>query len=237
MKIYPHMPHELVKDWPKQTMSDPCGTQAVFHYHAVEEWLEVVKGDITFFPLSDQPYRVVVGQVLRIPRGEVHRVEVGQNEVEYQMWVPIPPTEDFPNELTPQEVALLKKNLEFPKREDNRNNDAAPFFQDILSDALSFCRADGTVVSKQEFIAAGFTDRGRRSSGSVQVLNRTANGSLLLTTVVTVTNTAPSQSFTNVRLFVPENGSPKCRLWVNYPEPVLPDGMAVCGDRRGTQRR
>jgi hypothetical protein len=99
--------------------------------------------------------------------------------------------------------------LESAEREDNRNNDAAPFFDEFLSNQIVFNRADGSmVVGKKEFIDAGFKDRGRRSSGSVRVLRRTTD-TVFLSTVVTVTK-GPPLSFTNLKLFVREDGSLKC---------------------------
>jgi cupin domain len=211
MKTYSSMPHQVVHGWASSTETRAAGFRADFHYHDLDEWLEVIKGDITFFTLSDQPYRVGVGQALHIPQGEVHRVEVGSVRVEYQMWTPAPPAGNFSNQLTPPEVALLQKNLEFPVREDAGD---APFFDLILSDQSMFCGVDGVVLDKKRFKKRGFVRRGRSSAGSVRVLNRTTEG-LLISTVVTVAG----ESFTNVRLFVQEAGEPKCRVWVNYREP------------------
>lgn len=215
MKTYSTMPNQVVHGLVSSMETLAAGFRADFHYHDLDEWLEVINGDITFLTLSDQPYQVGVGQALHIPRGEVHRVEVGSEGVEYQMWIRAPTVGTFSNQLTPEEVALLQKNLEFPIREDAGD---APFFDGILSDQLMFCGVDGVVLDKARFIGRGFVRRGRNSAGSARVLNRTTE-SLLISTVVTVAGAGgPPQSFTNVRLFVQESGEPKCRIWMNYRE-------------------
>jgi len=217
MKIYSSLPQVAVHDWFMSDETHGPGVQVDFHYHDMDEWLEVVKGDITFFDLSGHEYRLGAKQALRIARGEVHHVEVGSEGVDYQMWLPVTPAAGFQNMLTPDEVACLKNNLESAEREDNRNNDAASFFDEFLSNQIVFSRADGSmVIGKKEFIDAGFKDRGRKSSGSVRVLRRTTD-TLFLSAVVTVTEGSPL-SFTNLKLFVREDGSLKCRMWINYPE-------------------
>ena len=60
-----------------------------FHYHDVEEWLEVLEGTITFFSACEQPYAPAVGEALNIQPGEVHRVELGPEKVKYRMWLPV----------------------------------------------------------------------------------------------------------------------------------------------------
>jgi hypothetical protein len=216
MKIYANMPRQIVDGWISSTERRRAGDKVEFHYHKVEEWLEVLTGDMSFFTLGQQQYHCRVGQVLNIPRGEVHRVEVGTNGVEYQMWLPVPASgESFEKLLARPDVDLILKNLDFPKREDAKD---AAFFSGILSDQLTFCGVDGKVLDKKGFIDKGFVNLGRASSGSVRVLNR-KEGSLLLSTVVTVADKdGPSKSFTNVRLFVEEKGDLRCRVWVNYRE-------------------
>ena len=60
-----------------------------FHYHDVEEWLQVRQGEMSFVSAKGHIYRVEAGRILEIPRGEVHRVEIGPSGVEYQMWLPV----------------------------------------------------------------------------------------------------------------------------------------------------
>jgi hypothetical protein len=66
---------------------------------------------------------------------------------------------------------------------------------------------------------ASFVARARRSGGSICVLNRTDAGMLLSTPVTMGTGTS-QQAFMNVRLFAKEDGAWKCRVWVNYPQPL-----------------
>src|SRR4051794_16794904 len=90
MKIFESMPRQLMHGWDESGEVLKAKGQAGYHYHEVEEWLEVTSGDITFFTLTNQPYKPAVNQALQIPRGEVHRVEAGSEDVKYQMWLPRP---------------------------------------------------------------------------------------------------------------------------------------------------
>jgi hypothetical protein len=216
MHTHPAVPDEISRTWLPSAPHHEAGVRIGFHYHDVEEWLKVLHGDISFFTPGKLTYRIGVGQVLAIPRGEVHQVQVGSQGVEYEMWLPAPvPGQGFANHLNAQELDLLLNNLDFPNREETGD---AQFFERILSDRLLFCGADGTVLDKRGFIDKGFTTRGRKSSGSVRILNR-SEGSLLCSTVVTLP-AADDQllAFTNVRLFVKEADDLKCRVWINYRE-------------------
>lgn len=210
------LPHELLDGWTSSHEIHPAGQIVGFHYHGVAEWLEVQRGDITFFSISGEQWPLRVGSVLHIPRGEVHRAEIGADGVEYQMYLPVALRTGFANSLAADELDLLQLNLTFPLREENTDGHAADFFAAHLSDQLAFCRADGNVVGKDAF-REGFVAKGRSPSGTVSVLNRTANG-LLLSTVVTVGTGPAAQAFTNIRHFVKEGGAWRCRMWVNYPE-------------------
>jgi len=216
MKTYSRLPQALVEGWVVTTETHPPLQQVGFHYHDVDEWLEVAKGDITFFSISGQSWPLAVGDVFQIARGEVHRAEIGAGGVEYRMYLPVAMTGGFAQRLSDDELAMLRTNLEFPLREENTDGHAAGFFAEHLSDALVFCRADATVVDKQTYLSA-FVARGRTPSGTVAVLNRTDTGILLSTVVTTGTGGPSPKSFTNVRLFVKEGGSWRCRLWLNYP--------------------
>jgi hypothetical protein len=218
MRIYPSLPLPIVEGWALSNQIHPALQKVDFHYHDVEEWLEVLRGGITFFVLSGQAFPLSVGGVLQIPRGEVHRADIGAEGVEYRMHLPVEMTDAFANRLSPDEIAMLQTNLEFPIREDNRDGQAVEFFDGHLSEALTFCRADGTVVCKDAFRDRDkLTDRDHRSSGTARILNRTPKG-ILLSTVVTVgaTSAAPKH-YTNVRVFAKESEIWKCRIWVNYP--------------------
>jgi hypothetical protein len=220
VRIHAGVPQELVDGWEQSPQTPSANTAVDFHYHDVEEWLTVVRGEITFFTLADEPFPVEVGRVLRIPRGEVHRVEVGADGVEYRMFLPIA-VSAFVNELTPTELEAFRRNLEFPDYEDGRVEGGREFFENNLSTELVFCRADGSVVDREKFIKNAFVDKGRSSAGSVRVLNKTASG-LLISTVVHMTDAGSVRSFTNVRFLAAEDGTFRCRVWANYPQ-LAPD--------------
>lgn len=218
MNVHSAVPLELVDHWEEseQTLSP---LQVVdFHYHDVEEWLTVVRGEITFFTLTDTPFQLDVAGTLHIPRGEVHRAEVGSDGVVYRMFLPVP-IPSFAKKLTAEELDALMRNLEFPQYEDGRAEDGSEFFENALSDQLVFCRANGMCVDKRTFIEEAFVDKGRSSAGSIQILNRTENG-LLISTVVDVADANGVHSFVNLRFLAAEGGTLRCRLWVNYPQHV-----------------
>jgi hypothetical protein len=213
--VYSARPDAVIEGWPSLGQTHAPLKRVDFHYHDVEEWLEVVRGDITFCSLSGQTWLLHAGSVLHIPRGEVHRADIGAAGVEYRMYSPVEIATGFANTLNADEIDLLRTNLAFPIREENTDGRAAEFFAAHLSDQLAFCRADGTVVGKEAF-REGFTARGRSASGTINVLNRSAN-SLLLSTDVTMTSGGSSRkTFTNVRLFVKEGDAWRCRIWVNF---------------------
>ena len=221
MKIYASMPRQIVHGWVESDEVLEAKGQAGYHYHDVEEWLEVTSGDITFFTLTNQPCKPAVNQALQIPRGEVHRVEAGSKDVKYRMWVPKPgplpdPGGNFAKTLHAEQVELLRDNLRFPYREDNADR---AFFERILSKDLTFCTAAGQILQgKEAFFERGFERSDRRSCGSARVLNRTTDSLLLSTVVIVAGGGGPPKSYTNVRHFIQEEGRPKCRLWANYPE-------------------
>jgi hypothetical protein len=219
MKEYAAVPGELVNGWQESVQSWPGGKKIKFHYHDVDEWLTVVSGEITFFTLADAPFQVDVGRALHIPRGEVHRVEVGSRGVEYRMFVPIAvPT--FANTLEDEEVEALRCNLQFPEYEDGPPENGREFFKDALSERLVFCRANGKCEGKQEFLAGLSGEGNRSSSGSLQVLNKTSNG-IFISTVVQMGKAKQTKWYTNVRFLEKDDEEKlRCRIWVNYPQPV-----------------
>jgi len=217
VKIYPSIPRELVDGWVSRSMRHEAGEEVGFHYHDVEEWVQVVTGEMHFISAGGKEYPLHVGQALRIPRGEVHKVQVGPDGVEYRMCVPTAvPDELWENRLDADDMALIRTNLAVAEREDLGD---ARFFEEFLSHALVFRAADGRIEDKEGFLLRGFADRQRQGSDSVCVLHRTPS-SLLLSTMVTVPGAgAGSQRFTNVRLLARGKGGAKCLIWLNYPEP------------------
>ena len=224
MQIYSNMPLELVKGWvPSDEHEDFTEKPVGFHYHDVEEWLQVTKGKVTFISAGGMRYPLDVGEALQIPRGEVHDVEIGADGVDYKMWVPVAvPSERWENKLSDEDMDLIRTNLAVPGHEDSGN---AQFFGGFLSDQLTFRTADGQVLDKERFLLRGFENRKRQPSDSVLVLHKTPQD-VLLSNVVTLPGPAGPQSFTNLRLLVRGKGGSKCRVWLNYPEPGAKDAAA-----------
>lgn len=132
-------------------------------------------------------------------------------------------TADSTHTLDPEELELLRLNLVIPLWEENPDGNAATLLAPYLSDRLVFGKGDGSVVGKHQYLQA-LGPRGRRPSDTVRVLNRARRRasapaeSLLISTAVTVDAKPPDPGqFTNLRLFLKEDGFWKCRLWVNFP--------------------
>ena len=224
MRAYSGVPHPLVDGWSSTIEAHPARQAVAFHYHDVDEWLEVLRGEITFFPLRGDGCRVAVGGALRIPRGEVHRADIGDDGVEYRMHLPVAIPADFGKRLTADEIALLQSNLEWPVQEDTGGDEAAAFFEDALSASLAFARANGTVVDKRGFLKDGFTLRDRSAPGTVRVLNQKKDFLLISILVTTGTGGTAPQSSANLRVLVNEGGTWRCRMWMNVPEAAGPAG-------------
>lgn len=216
MKIHSNIPDEITNNWASNIERHAGKEHITFHYHDVEEWLQVVNGQISFFSAGEQEYRLSTGQILQIPRGEVHRVEIGPDGVEYWMWVPTAANrEHFANELNEEDIRLIKDNLDLPKAEDGGN---ISFFNDFLSEQLLFRTATGVELDKAGFIGRGFQNRNRHSD-SIRVLYKGLD-CILISSIVTIREDGSAQSFSNARLFVREGSAFKCRVWLNSPEPA-----------------
>lgn len=151
MNVDGAVPRELVDHWEESEQTLSPRQVVDFHYHDVEEWLAIVRGEITFFTLADTPFPLGAGRTLHIPRGEVHRAEVGSDGVEYRMFRPVS-VSLCANQLLAGELDALRRNLEFPQYEDGRAEDGREFFENALSDQLVFCRANGVCVNGRTFI-------------------------------------------------------------------------------------
>jgi hypothetical protein len=216
VKIYPTVPPAIVEGWTTRDSTHPPLEQVPLHFHDAEEWLEVRRGQMTFYTLSGRAWTLGAANVLHIPRGEVHRAEIGPDGVSYRMYVPVDSRTGFTKALSDDEIGLLRTNLAFPLEEDKTNGGATAFFEPLLSEHLAFGRADLSVITKQDFLG-GFTARDRSSSGTITVLNCSPDG-MLMSTVVTMGTSGPSpQHFTNLRLFVKEGSAWKLRVWMNHP--------------------
>jgi len=227
------------------------GQDADFHYHEVEEWLEVTQGAFSFYPAVDlvrpgmqppgdpasegQDSKIICKEkdVLHIPQGEVHRVEINDSAgVTYKMWTPIPSGSCFQRMLDPALKELVRRNLELPAVEDRYDkckstnsplaNADQEFLEDFVSPALTMHTKTGVILDKHGYLTRGAAPFIRSPSNSVEILHVTSQPeSVLLSTVVTTTDIATSKTeqIVNIRLFVKENGGWKCRVWRNYPKP------------------
>jgi len=218
MNIYRTMPHQLIEGWSAQWVQHAGDDQFGFHYHDVEEWLEVQSGDIRFFSAGGVEYHASAGEALHIPLGEVHRVQIGSGGVTYQMWTPIAVNEDaFAHKLDDEELALVQKNLGVPDAEDAGNME---FFKDFLSDTLIFRTAKGLLLNKGAFLKRPPASITRVQSDGVRFLHKSGDSILLSTVIHTMLKDGGErQSNSNNRLFVREDKIWKCRVWLNYPEP------------------
>lgn len=215
------IPGKIAQDWNSRLVTHTTPHERVpQHYHDVEEWLYVQRGEATFYAAGGQKAHIVgdrpgLPRVLHIPRGEVHRVEIGAAGVDYVMWLSEPRDEStFSNILSDEEVSLVNKNLLIPQREEDADHS---FFDSLLSEQLIFRRADGSIIDKERFLA-NFSKRARKASDSVRILSRTPEIILVSTSVTMPSAAGALDAFLNERLFVKENGVWKCRVWWNSRE-------------------
>jgi hypothetical protein len=221
MKVYPEVSGERLNGWISRDVRHPPGAAPVdFHYHDVEEWLELLEGSITFFTARDQPYTLAAGQALNIQPGEVHRANIGPGGAMYRMWLPVDLRDDtFQHRLDEQDLALVRRNLELPEAE-NRWDARAPgsreFLDDFTSEALIFRNAKGRFLGKKAYLERPPATVARAPSDTVCILYKDADH-VLLSTVVQA-----GDLYSNTRFFVRADGSWKCRVWMNFPEPASP---------------
>jgi hypothetical protein len=242
MQQYSTVIDGLVEGLVTETNTHEAGRQFPYHYHEVDEWLQIQQGGMTFFPAAglepaidfatDIPLAVSLsaGDVLFLPRGEIHRVEIGANGVTYQLWTQ-PYQEPFAKPLDDALIDLVTKNLRLPNAEncwDARNQEALTkedelsmnFLGSFVSNDLTFRTAGGKLfIGKDAYLNRKPADITRYPSVSVYLLDK-KDESILLSTVV---KTRPkgegsTNSYLNFRLFVMEEKKWKCRLWINYPD-------------------
>lgn len=115
MKRFDSMPREAVEGWPWQDVAHPAGEHVPFHYHDIEELLEVMLGALRFVTPGGREFPVTRGQALRIPPGEVHRVDIGPEGASYHMWKPHEERDGaFPHRVSDELLTLLRDNLALP---------------------------------------------------------------------------------------------------------------------------
>jgi len=260
MEKNPPVPRQTL-GWVSVPVSLNVGQGAPFHYHEVEEWLKVQDGQIIFFPAGGlvghavTPCTCVKGDVLRIPQGEVHRVEIGPAGVKYQMWTPVPSGSSDPDReelirrtIDPDLEELIRRNLELPEVENRydarKTNPRAATPQDkqddefldaFVSEELTMRTAGGSILDRRAYLTRGPAAFTRHASDSVRILHKTStpafpdHESVLLSTVVHTTGgPGGPQQITNLRLFGKEEGRVwRCRMWMNYPEPGAQDPPPV----------
>ena len=129
MKKYQSMPDQLVTCWVDEDVHEEPG-KVYFHYHSVEEWLKILKGEVTFFSAGNRhKYPLGEGQALNIPQGEVHRVEIGSSGVTYRMWTPVELPKPFRLDLDQDVLQLIERNLKVPEQENqwDRRDPSTPW--------------------------------------------------------------------------------------------------------------
>jgi hypothetical protein len=232
MTKYPSMPRQLMMgDRRPSERTHPPEQQVDFHFHDAEEWLEVLHGEISFFTAGGVKYPLVRGEALKIPQGEVHRVEIAPEGVTYQMWVLDNSGKPFESHmLDDEDISLISKNLELPEIEnrwDRRNEEGVSpteneknraLLDALLSEELTFCNAAGMVLRKKDYMDRAPGDR-RTSSDGIRILYKNPKSMLLATTVHAQSKEGSRKSFSNYRLFVKEEDVWRCRVWMNHPDP------------------
>jgi quercetin dioxygenase-like cupin family protein len=235
MKLFDSIPRQAVEGWRARDVSHAAGEAVPFHYHSIEEWLEVNRGSLRFFTAGGQEFEVPNGRALQIPPGEVHRVDIGAEGVSYRMLTPDEPHDgSFSHQVSDELLALIEKNLALPAVENRweRRNRAEPSSADrqdealllgLLSSSLIFRTAKSSYLDRQHYLERLSSNPPvvRSTSGSVQILHQTSDTVLLSTTVETAREDGVRALFTNVRLFIREEATLKCRVWLNYPDPSV----------------
>jgi hypothetical protein len=231
MKWHKTMPDHAVDGWPSKDVHHDAGSEP-FHYHDVEEWLEVREGTITFYTAGEKAYELTPSNALNIQPGEVHRAEIGPQGVAYRIWLPVDISgKTFQHNLDVQDYDLLRRNLELPNAE-NRWEETNPrstaeanpdgkFLSDFTSAELKFRNAGGKYFGKEAYLKRPPAGVRRIPSDTVCIVYKTA-GSVLLSTVVGTESkeTGTRQYFMNIRLFVREENSLwRCQVWMNFPVP------------------
>jgi cupin domain len=233
MRSYPTIPGHVVDGWRSQDVRHVPGSEPVaFHYHDVDEWLQVLEGTITFFTAGERPYALGASDALSIPTGEVHRAEIGPGGAMYLMWLPVDMSgRTFQHTLDQEDMAVVRKNLDLPEVE-NRWDARSPetrvtgnrdgeFLDNFTSADLIFRNARGEYLTKQAYLQRAPVPFTRTPSDTVCILYRDAEHLLLSTVVQTQsTETGARQSYSNTRFFVRENGGWRCRVWMNFPQPA-----------------
>jgi hypothetical protein len=223
---------ELVarKKWPVPVEHAPRETFEA-HYHATDEELYLLRGEMTFFESGhgDREVAVHAGEAATIPQGLVHRVVIGPTGAAYVMGLSdayLP--EGFSLTLPAHEetgsvdgvAELVELNYAFGGAEDVADAD---LFRAHLADEFVFVPAvDAATMSKLQFIE-GLGQRKKRDRRSKDLRLRRHGDAILASLTV---RTGDGAVYLNSRLFERRNGTWLCVRWANAATGVREGGSA-----------
>jgi hypothetical protein len=219
----------LVDGWPGELVPQDAGTFN-YHFHDVEEWLEVQEGEIRFATLGGDQFRCVAGQALNIPLGEVHKVVIPKGGVVYRSWTSRQTRLDPESDALQSVITLLSTNLEIPLYENNvhsvmpehKGQTGRKRLERIVSKKLLFRNARGDVVGCADYLSGLPGPLVREKSTTIRVLhlgeNKRRVPTLLLATMVRAREDPeePWRSFRNLRHFEKGPEGWRCCVWLNY---------------------
>lgn len=118
----------------------------------------------------------------------------------------------FAESVEGEKAALKKLNIEIAAAEDRGDR---KWLASILASELSFRRANGVVVGKEQFLK----DVKSRAATKTEVEEITIYGKsrAVVTSIVTVKMDGQDKAFHNVRLFIKEDNKWKLLGWANEP--------------------
>ena len=180
---------DYVQNCTSRKVAQPAGLKVDFHFHGVEEWLEVLSGSGTFYSINETDVPIDRGDILHIPQGEVHLVDVGEEGLLYQMYIPtdISPS-SFSNPLDRDELRLLLTHFNLPSVENGRDSDRRNgvvggylevMLEDLISDGISFRNAAGKIMDKKKFLGRDASNVTREIGETADYVYSTDAGSVL----------------------------------------------------------
>jgi hypothetical protein len=217
---------DYTESWISRKVAHPKNLKVGFHFHNVEEWLKVLSGSGKFYRLDESEIPIGKGDILHIPQGEIHRVDVGQDGLLYQMYIPMEiGSGSFSNPLDQDEIQLLLAHLNLPHYENERDTDrnnrvvggySEAILEVLMSDGLSFRNAAGDVTDKTEYLArkAG-AQREIGGNGGLRVLHKCAE-CIVISSIVDVPGQTGTVSVLNLRFLRKEDDGWKCTTWMNF---------------------
>ena len=195
------------QNWISRKVAHPANLKVDFHFHSVEEWLKVLSGSGSFYRVNGTEVLIVEGDILHIPQGEIHRVDVGPEGLLYEMYIPMEISSgSFSNPLDQREIQLMLTHLNLPVYGDRRDSDrmhnvfggySEVMLKDLMSDGFSFRTATGRIMDKDGYLARDTDDATREvgGNGSLCVLHRCAE-CIVISSVVDVPSKAMERFLT-----------------------------------------